>query len=154
VKTSLFLSRNESNSVSSFDVKSWEIITVLSDTLGSSGTLLVSHSGSIGLLTRLPSLSPLVVLLQFSAFLSCKQFMFLWSGAKPYSMFLTSFWLSWVEITPWMLLLSYKGRETEVLLQSVEETPSEDGIVRIIYVHPIEGYILSASVGKAIERYR
>jgi hypothetical protein len=49
-KTSLFLSRNESNSVSSFDVKFWEIITILSGTLGSNGPLLVSHSGSIGML--------------------------------------------------------------------------------------------------------
>jgi hypothetical protein len=61
-KTSLFLSRNESSYVSSFDVKSWEIIRVLSRTLWSNGTLLVSHSGSIDLLVRLPSLSPLAAL--------------------------------------------------------------------------------------------
>jgi hypothetical protein len=48
MNTSLFLSRNESNSVSSSVVKSWEMITTLSGTLESSGTLLVSHSGSIG----------------------------------------------------------------------------------------------------------
>jgi hypothetical protein len=77
-KTSLFLSRNESNSISLFDVKSWEIIIVLSSTIGSNGTLLVSHSGSIGLLAGLPSLSLLVAVLQLSAFLSCKQFTFLW----------------------------------------------------------------------------
>jgi hypothetical protein len=61
--TSLFLSKNESNYASSLDVKSWDIITVLSGTLGSSGTLLVSHSGSIGLLAKLPSFSFLVMLL-------------------------------------------------------------------------------------------
>jgi hypothetical protein len=55
--TSLFLSRNYNNSVSSFDVRSSEIITVLSGTLGSSGTLLVSHSGSIDMLTELSSFS-------------------------------------------------------------------------------------------------
>jgi hypothetical protein len=55
VNTSLFLSRKEINSISSLDVKSWEIITVLSGTLGSNGILLVSHFSSIGLLAELPS---------------------------------------------------------------------------------------------------
>jgi hypothetical protein len=40
-KTSLFLSRNESSSASSLADKSWEIITSLSGTLRSKGTLLV-----------------------------------------------------------------------------------------------------------------
>jgi hypothetical protein len=54
VKTSLFLSRNESISISSLDDKSWEIITALSNTLGSNGTLLVLHYGSMaGLLAKL-----------------------------------------------------------------------------------------------------
>jgi hypothetical protein len=66
--TSLFLSRNDNNSVSSFDVKSWDIITVLSGTLESSGILLVSHSGSIDLLAELSSFSFLVLMLLFSAF--------------------------------------------------------------------------------------
>jgi hypothetical protein len=70
MNTSLFLSRNESNSVSSFDVKSCEIITVLSGTLRSSGTLMVSHSGSIDLLAEVPSLSFLVMQPQFSTFSS------------------------------------------------------------------------------------
>jgi hypothetical protein len=74
---SLFLSRKDSNSVSSLDVKSWEIITVLSSTLGSNGTLLVSHSSSIGLLAELPSPSFLVVLLLPSAFSTYIQFTFL-----------------------------------------------------------------------------
>jgi hypothetical protein len=64
VNTSLFLSKNESNSTSLLDVKSWDIIMVLSGALGSSGTLLVLHSGSIGLLAKLPSFSFLVMLLQ------------------------------------------------------------------------------------------
>jgi hypothetical protein len=68
--TSLFLSMKESNSVSSLDVKSWEIVTVLSGTLRSNGTLLVSHSGFIGLLVGLPSPSFLVMLLLPSAFSS------------------------------------------------------------------------------------
>jgi hypothetical protein len=68
--TSLFLSRKENNSVSSLDVKSLEIITVLSSTLGSNETILVAHSGSIGLLTELPSPSLLVMLLLLSAFSS------------------------------------------------------------------------------------
>jgi hypothetical protein len=46
--TSLFLSRKESNLVSLLDAKSWEIITALFGTLGSNGTLLVSHSSCIG----------------------------------------------------------------------------------------------------------
>jgi hypothetical protein len=61
--TLLFLSRNESNSASSLDVKSRDIITVLFGTLGSSRTLLVSHFGSISLLAKLPSFSFLVMLL-------------------------------------------------------------------------------------------
>jgi hypothetical protein len=57
VNTSLFLYKNESNSVSSSAVQSWEIVTTLSGTLGSSGILLVSHSSSIGLLAEMPSFS-------------------------------------------------------------------------------------------------
>jgi hypothetical protein len=68
VKTSLFLSRNDNNLVSSFDVKSWDIITPLSGTLGSSGTLLVSHSGSIDPLAELSSFSLLRLLLLLSVF--------------------------------------------------------------------------------------
>jgi hypothetical protein len=67
-KTSLFLSSNGSNLVSSFDVRSWEIMTVLSGTLGSNGTLFVSHSSLIGLLVKLSSLLLLGVLVQFSVF--------------------------------------------------------------------------------------
>jgi hypothetical protein len=62
-KTSLFLSRNESNLVSSSRDRSWEIITIIYGTLGSKGTLLVSHSGSMaGLLTMLASLLVVLVL--------------------------------------------------------------------------------------------
>jgi hypothetical protein len=50
VKISLFLSRNESSLVSSSTVRSWEIIIVLFGTLGSEGTLFVSHSGSMTVL--------------------------------------------------------------------------------------------------------
>jgi glucose uptake protein GlcU len=46
-RTSLFLSRNERSFVSSLGDKSCEIITILSGTLWSSGTLLISHSASI-----------------------------------------------------------------------------------------------------------
>jgi hypothetical protein len=46
-KISFFSSKNKSNSVSSLSDKPWEIIIVLSGTLGSSRTLFVSHSGSI-----------------------------------------------------------------------------------------------------------
>jgi hypothetical protein len=91
VKTSLFLSRNESNSAFLLADKSWEIITALSNTLGSKGTLLVSHSGSIGLLMRLPSFLLLTSPLLFSVFSSCRQFTFMWPGAKPCSIVLTSF---------------------------------------------------------------
>jgi hypothetical protein len=68
----LFLSRNKSKVASSLDVKSWDIIIVLSGTLGSSGTLLVSHSDSIGLLAKLPSFSFLAMLLQPYALSSCR----------------------------------------------------------------------------------
>jgi hypothetical protein len=61
--TSLFLSRNESNSASSLDVRSWDISTALSGTLGSSGTLLVLHSGSTDPFATLPLFSLLVMLL-------------------------------------------------------------------------------------------
>jgi hypothetical protein len=74
--TSLFLTRNENYSASSLDVKSWDIITILFGTLGSSRTLFVSHFGSIGLLAKLPSLSFLAMLLQPYAFSSCRQFTF------------------------------------------------------------------------------
>jgi hypothetical protein len=47
VKTSLFLSRNERSFDSSLGDRSCEIIIVLFGTLGSSETLLVSHSCSI-----------------------------------------------------------------------------------------------------------
>jgi hypothetical protein len=62
-KTSLFLSKNESNFVSSSDVRSWTIIIVLSGTLRSKGTLFVSHSGSI---TILPSVWALALGVQIS----------------------------------------------------------------------------------------
>jgi hypothetical protein len=43
-------------------------MTVLSGTLGSNGTLFVSHSSLIGLLVKLSSLLLLGVLVQFSVF--------------------------------------------------------------------------------------
>jgi hypothetical protein len=90
VKTSLFLSRNESKSIS-FGDKSREIITALFGTLGSKGILLVLHSGSIAALFTMVA-SVLFVLLSCrpSAFY-CKQFTFLWPGAKSCFMFLVSF---------------------------------------------------------------
>jgi hypothetical protein len=91
-KTSLLLSSNESSSFSSLDDRSCEIITALSGTLGSNGTLLVSHSGSIvGLLAKLTPLLVAVASLQPYAFSSCKQFTFLCPCVKPCSMFLASF---------------------------------------------------------------
>jgi hypothetical protein len=90
-KTSLFLSKNESSSFSSPSVKSWDIVTVLSGTLGSSGIVLISHYGSIGLLLKLPLFCLPVMLVLSSVFSSCRQFTFLWPGAKPCSMFLASF---------------------------------------------------------------
>jgi hypothetical protein len=77
VNTSLFLFRKDINSVSSLDVKSWEIFTVLSGTLGSNGTLLVSYSSSIGMLAELPSPSFVAMLLLPSTFSSYRQFTFL-----------------------------------------------------------------------------
>jgi hypothetical protein len=68
--TSLFLPKNESNSSSSLDVKSWDIVTVLSGTLGSSKTILMSHSSSIGLLPKLSSFLLFVMLLWLSVLLS------------------------------------------------------------------------------------
>jgi hypothetical protein len=64
------------------------MITALSGTLGSNGTFLFSYSGSIGLLSKVPSFILLTVLLPFSVFSSCKKFTFLWPGAKPCSIFL------------------------------------------------------------------
>jgi hypothetical protein len=67
------LFRNESNSISSLGDKSWEIITILSGTLGSSGTLLLSHSSSLaGLLVEPSLLFVALVLLQLSVFSSYK----------------------------------------------------------------------------------
>jgi hypothetical protein len=117
MNTSLFLSRNESNSVSSFDVKSWEISAVLSNTLGSSGTCLVLHYDSIGLLAELPSFSFLAMLIHLSTFSSCKQFICLWSRAKLCSMFLAPFLLPWTEITLGLLAISNKDRGSGTLLQ-------------------------------------
>jgi hypothetical protein len=65
MNTLLYLSRNESNSVSLSIVKSWEIITTLSRTLGSSRTLLVPHSSSIGLHVELPSPSDVATVFGF-----------------------------------------------------------------------------------------
>jgi hypothetical protein len=56
VKTSLSLSRNESSSTSYSGDRSWVTIIVLFGTLGSSGTLLVSHSGSMAGLVAMPAL--------------------------------------------------------------------------------------------------
>jgi hypothetical protein len=42
----------------------------------------------------------------------------------------------------------------EYCVEGIEETPSEDGIVRVIHFHHIEGCVLSTSVVKAAERYR
>jgi hypothetical protein len=98
--TSLFLSKNDNNSVSLFGVRSWEIIAVLSSTLGSNGTLLVSHYGSIDLLADLSPFSFLVLLPLLSTLSPYKQFTFLWPEAKSCSMFLASFWLPWTKITP------------------------------------------------------
>jgi hypothetical protein len=85
------LSRNESNSASSLANKSWEIITSLSGTLGSKGTILVSHSSSISLLTKVPLFFVLTSPLPLYTFLSCIQFTFLWPRAKACSIFLASF---------------------------------------------------------------
>jgi hypothetical protein len=90
-KTLMFLSKNESSSFSSPGVKCWDIVTVLSGTLGSSGTILISHSGSIGLLLKLPLFCLPVMLALSSVFPSCRKFTFLWPGAKPCSIFLASF---------------------------------------------------------------
>jgi hypothetical protein len=77
-KTSLFLSRNESNLVSSLGDISWEIITILSGTLGSSRTLSVSHYGSIASLSvKISVLLFALASLALSDFSSCMQFTFL-----------------------------------------------------------------------------
>jgi hypothetical protein len=72
VNMSLFLSRSEISCASSLGAKSLDIITVFSGTLKSSETILVSHSGSIVLPTKVPLLSFVAMLLQFSDFLSYK----------------------------------------------------------------------------------
>jgi hypothetical protein len=51
----------------------------------------------------------------------------------------------------WHFQIGVEG--VECCFKSVEETPSEDGIVRIIHVHHIKSYVLSASITKAIKRY-
>jgi hypothetical protein len=91
-KTSLFLSKNESNSVSSSTVRSWEIITILPGTLGSRGTFPVSYSGSMAIfLVMLASILGVLMSCWPPPSSSCKQFTFMCSGAKPCSIFLTSF---------------------------------------------------------------
>jgi hypothetical protein len=68
-------------------------------------------------------------------------------------MFLASFRLpSWIDITQssWHFQTEIKG--VKLCFIGVEETPSEDDIVRIIHVHHIEGYVLSTSIVKATER--
>jgi hypothetical protein len=85
-KTSMFLSKNNSNSVSSSSERSWEIITTLSGTLGYRGTLFVSYSGSmIGLFMVLASFLTVFVSCWPSASSSCSQLTFLWPRAKPCS---------------------------------------------------------------------
>jgi hypothetical protein len=37
--------------------------------------------------------------------------------------------------------------------ECIEETPSEDSIIRITHVHYIEDYVLGVSVAGAVERY-
>jgi hypothetical protein len=77
-KTSLFLSKNERSFVSSLGDRSYEIIIVLSGTLGSRGTLLVSHSGSIaGLSVKLSLFLFALASLVLSDFSSYNQFTFL-----------------------------------------------------------------------------
>jgi hypothetical protein len=51
------------------------------------------------------------------------------------------------------LALSDEVRGVKRCFEGVEETSSEDGVVRIIHVHHIEGYVLGTSVAKATERY-
>jgi hypothetical protein len=76
--TSLFLSRNERSFISSLGDKSYEVIIVLWGTLGSSGTLLISHSDSIvGLSVKLSLLLFALVSLVLSDFLYYRQFTFL-----------------------------------------------------------------------------
>jgi hypothetical protein len=91
VKTPLFLSKNESSSISSSSDTSLEIIIVLSGILGSSRTFLVLHSGSMAGSLVMPFSRLVAFRLWLLLTLSfCRQFTFRWPGAKPYSIFLTS----------------------------------------------------------------
>jgi hypothetical protein len=67
------LSKNDSNSASSSGERSWEIITALSGTLGSRGTLFVSHFGSMtSLLVLLASFLTVLMFFWPLASSSCK----------------------------------------------------------------------------------
>jgi hypothetical protein len=59
-------------------------------------------------------------------------------------MFLASFWLLWGERPP---------PPPQCCFEGVKKTTSKDGVVRLIHVHHIESYVLSASVKKATRRY-
>jgi hypothetical protein len=91
-KTSLFLSRNDSSYTSSSDERSYATNTNFSGTIGYSMTRSVLHSTSIAVL-------PLLQASAFSVQVFCwplssaplKKCTFLWLGAKPCSIFLTSF---------------------------------------------------------------
>jgi hypothetical protein len=76
----------------------------------------VSHSSSIGLLVKQSSFLLLAPSLQFPTFSSWRKFTFLWPRAKPCSLFLASFWLLCIEITPKRLALSDRGKGSEALL--------------------------------------
>jgi hypothetical protein len=91
MKTSLFLLRKDSSSACSYWLTSAPMHTILSETLGSSGTFLKSPSTSMAFLhfARASTLWGLMKVLCCSDS-SHKKFTFLWSGVKPLSMFLAS----------------------------------------------------------------
>jgi hypothetical protein len=99
VKTSLLLSKNDNNLISSSGERSCEIIIALSGSLGSRGTLCFTLWLNAWLAYVLASfLTVLVSCCPSSS--SCRQFTFLWPGAKSCSIFLMSFWLPWIDIAP------------------------------------------------------
>jgi hypothetical protein len=90
----------------------------------------VSLSGSIvGLLVKASQLLIALVSLPLSVFSSCKQFIFLWPGAKPCSMFLVAFHFSMCVV---ITIASVCGKDMSLISASVKVSSMCDHLVHMI----------------------
>jgi hypothetical protein len=98
-------------------ISPWEIIIALSGTLGSKATLLISHSGLIGLLAKLPSFLLLTSPLPFCAFHVARNLHSCGLEQNPALYFLHLSGCHVLKSPPERLTLLDRGKESEVLLQ-------------------------------------